>query len=270
MESRVLQPLVAQSRSARPWQTNSDQRVRRSPAGFVSACVADPGEHEGAGGDTGDAEGEQAWVGLVDTEDRPARQLPQDQQPGSGCDAGGVRGPVGGPERGGDLEDEGDREQRAQAGAAGENDAGDQERDPAADQDRRPCLGRSAPGEHDRQRAGQQRRRGGRDQCRPVAGEREVGEPGGVVHAGERGPRPGDAGGIVGGPQLAELGQELGDRERGRGDRQVVQEVPMLVAYLLRERDGSEREGTSPKPAFGCGCMREPLDFCNDSCRGHD
>jgi Domain of unknown function (DUF4326) len=43
----------------------------------------DPGKHEPAGGDTGDAEGDQAWVGLVDTEDRPAGQLTQDQQPGS-------------------------------------------------------------------------------------------------------------------------------------------------------------------------------------------
>jgi hypothetical protein len=50
---------------------------------FVSACGADPGKHERAGGDTGDAEGDQAWVGLVEAEDRPAGQLTQDEQPGS-------------------------------------------------------------------------------------------------------------------------------------------------------------------------------------------
>jgi hypothetical protein len=74
----------------------------------------------------------------VDTEDRPTRQLTQDEQPGSSCDAGEVRGPVGRPERRRDLEDEGGREQHSQAGVAGHGEAGDQECDPAADQDRRP------------------------------------------------------------------------------------------------------------------------------------
>jgi hypothetical protein len=52
-----------------------------------------------------------------------------------------VSGSVGRPDRRRDLEDEGDREQRSQAVAAGDDEAGEQERDPAADQERRPRLG---------------------------------------------------------------------------------------------------------------------------------
>jgi DNA-binding Lrp family transcriptional regulator len=60
--------------------------------------VADPVQHEGAGGDAGAAEGNQAWVGLMQAEDRPAGQLTQDEQPGSSRDAGEVRsGPPAAP-----------------------------------------------------------------------------------------------------------------------------------------------------------------------------
>jgi hypothetical protein len=53
----------------------------------------------------------------------------------------------------------------------------------------------------------------------------EVGDPGGVVQAGEGGPRPGDAGRVAGGPELEHLGQELRDGKRGGGDRGVVERV---------------------------------------------
>ena len=61
----------------------------------------------------------------------------------------------------------------------------------------------------------------------------EVSEPGRVVDAREGGPRPGDAGRVAGGQELADLGQELRDGERGRGDRGVVERVNH-VAKLRR------------------------------------
>jgi hypothetical protein len=43
----------------------------------------DPSQHENACGDTGEAEDDQAWIGLVGAEGGPAGQLAEDEQPGS-------------------------------------------------------------------------------------------------------------------------------------------------------------------------------------------
>jgi hypothetical protein len=42
--------------------------------------AADPGEHEQACSDAGQAEDHQAWIGPADAEDRPAGELAEDQQ----------------------------------------------------------------------------------------------------------------------------------------------------------------------------------------------
>src|SRR5262249_37943244 len=74
-----------------------------------------------------------------------------------------------------------------------------------------------------REHGGEGRRRDRRCERRPGVPEYEVGEPGGVVHAGEHGPRPGDAGSALL-AELPDLRQELRDRERRGGEGQVIEE----------------------------------------------
>src|SRR5690348_5854744 len=83
--------------------------LRRSSAGAQGGSPAsrgsvDPGEHEGADDYPAGAEGDQPRVGGVQAEDHPAGELAQDEQPGSGGDAGGPGRSVGRPERRRDLE----------------------------------------------------------------------------------------------------------------------------------------------------------------------
>jgi hypothetical protein len=54
-----------------------------------------------------------------------------------------------------------------------------------------------------------------RNERGPVPRQGEVSDPGGVVDAGHRRPRRGDAGAVPGGPQLADLREELRDGESG-------------------------------------------------------
>src|SRR5262249_44360483 len=75
------------------------------------------------------------------------------------------------------------------------------------------------------ERPGQQGDRRGGDQRRRVGGKGEVGDPGGVVDRGQRRPRPGQAAGVAGGGELADLGQELRNRTAGGGDRGVVEQA---------------------------------------------
>jgi hypothetical protein len=42
--------------------------------------MADAGEHERAGGDSGDAESDQPWIGLMQAEGQPAGELAEDEQ----------------------------------------------------------------------------------------------------------------------------------------------------------------------------------------------
>jgi hypothetical protein len=100
-----------------------------------------------------------------------------------------------------------------------------EQRRPCADENSRSLPRVPAAGKHHREHPGEERCRGRRDKRAPVPREREVGDPGGVVDAGKRRPRPGDAGGIAGGAELSDLGQELRDRENGRRYGGVVEHI---------------------------------------------
>jgi hypothetical protein len=89
-----------------------------------------PGEDEQAGGDTGRAENDKPRVGLVEAEHAPAEQLAEDEQPGAGRDAGGVIRSICHPDRGRDLQQEGDGQGGAQAGAPEQRGNTDQQRGP--------------------------------------------------------------------------------------------------------------------------------------------
>jgi Lrp/AsnC ligand binding domain len=59
----------------------------------------------------------------------------------------------------------------------------------------------------------------------------EVGDPGRVVEAGESRPRPGDADGVAGGPELEDLRQELREGEGGGGDRGVREDATTITRF---------------------------------------
>ncbi len=80
------------------------------------AMPARTGEDEQAGRDAGRPEDDQPRIGPVDAEDAPAQQFAEDEQPRALGDARGAVGPVRRPDRGRDLQQEGDCQGRARPG----------------------------------------------------------------------------------------------------------------------------------------------------------
>jgi hypothetical protein len=58
---------------------NSSRQSRR----IKSASAADPAEHQDACYDAGGSEDDEAWIRPVEAKERPAKQLPEDEHPGS-------------------------------------------------------------------------------------------------------------------------------------------------------------------------------------------
>ncbi len=197
-----------------------------------------PGEDEQAGRDAGRAENDQPRVGLGDAEDAPAEQFAEDEQPGALGDACGVVGSVRRPDRGRDLEQEGDRQGGAQTRAAEQAGSGDEQCGPHECERRGAARESSATaGEHHGQCAGEHRRRDGGHERSPKTRQREVAGPGGVVDARQRCPRPGHPGRLAGARQACQLGQELRHgKDRGHEGQQAEDGAhPMTPLSLGRK-----------------------------------
>jgi hypothetical protein len=186
---------------------------------------SDPAKHEETGDDPGDPERDQPRVGLMQTEDQETGQLAENEHPRSGRNARRMCSSVSGPEGGRNLHGERRGEQRPETVTPGDAVCRRESRPPAHDkaQLRQPHV----PSMHQRrrERPGEQRDGGRRHQRGPVAGEEEVAEPGGIVHCRQRSPRPRQAGGVIGSPELENLREELRDPERCGGDRRVAEQV---------------------------------------------
>ena len=140
---------------------------------------------------------------------------------------------VGTPQRRGHLHYEGPGEHRAERRAA-EADADDrQEGTPRRDESPASAGGLAALGELRGERARDDHDGSPRDERGPVVGEQEVGTPGGVVDAGERGPRPGHPADVRVGERDPQLRNELGDREDAGEDGS---EREQLTGYCERVR----------------------------------